>query len=347
VLAEAESILLRYRQLDELVGLWHGRALHAKALALLASLGQQADDAPAARPPPALVAPPALRGPAATIDYLCRLGASDLDLIFEFAQWPLRAAPTDALRIFAEPPAARGGSGGGRRGGALPAERVFDYVRAQQGRELALELVERWLAAPAAAGARATATEPAVPARLHDELASSQLQAIARLCALIVDAPADAADAAAGAEAAARAPARAGAEFQKADGALADASAPAAAEGVAQERARAAAAVASARAELAGLRARCEPFLRSSLALNADALLRALCAGASAPLLCALAPERALLLRTLGRHEAALRLLVVEMSDLSAAMVRAAPRRARAQAARRRHPRPRSPRARG
>jgi hypothetical protein len=88
-----------------------------------------------------------------------------------------------------------------------------------------------------------------------------------------------------------------------------------------QAQARAMERAPAARAELAVVRARCTAFLQTSRKVGAEHLLAALGAGSgpAARSLRALAPERALLLSKLGRHEAALRLLLREMADMPAA----------------------------
>ncbi|KAJ1633987.1 hypothetical protein T492DRAFT_525731 [Pavlovales sp. CCMP2436] len=74
------------------MGLWQGRGLHVKALELLLSLGQQEGQVSSA-----------LRGVRATVDYLRKLPASELEVVVRFSAWPLRCEPQEGLRIFCDP----------------------------------------------------------------------------------------------------------------------------------------------------------------------------------------------------------------------------------------------------
>jgi hypothetical protein len=75
---------------DDLVDFLERKQLHREALELLRFFGQAEDDSKA----------PNLHGPQRTIIYLERLKAEHINLIFEFATWPLRVDPKLAMEIF-------------------------------------------------------------------------------------------------------------------------------------------------------------------------------------------------------------------------------------------------------
>lgn len=76
---------------NDLVDFFHGKKLHRPALELLKKFGtgeQESEDAPT------------LKGPQRTIGYLQNLPPDMIDLILEFAEWPLRANPELGMEIF-------------------------------------------------------------------------------------------------------------------------------------------------------------------------------------------------------------------------------------------------------
>lgn len=75
----------------DLIDFYHGKKLHRPALELLQRFGQAKDDDDAA---------PGLSGPERTIGYLQALPPEMIDLILEFAAWPLKANPDLGMEIF-------------------------------------------------------------------------------------------------------------------------------------------------------------------------------------------------------------------------------------------------------
>ena len=82
--------LLEARRYAELVDFLHGKKLHRPALDLLKKYGQAEIEE----------APPALRGSARTIAYLQSLPPSFIDLILDFAEWPIRQGSETGMEIF-------------------------------------------------------------------------------------------------------------------------------------------------------------------------------------------------------------------------------------------------------
>ena len=83
--------LLENGRYNDLVDFFYGKRLHREALELLKRFGQaQADD----------VAVPQLRGPERTVTYLQNLPPELVDLILEFAEWPLREDPRLGMEVF-------------------------------------------------------------------------------------------------------------------------------------------------------------------------------------------------------------------------------------------------------
>jgi hypothetical protein len=107
--AECEKALLNFTKYHELVLLYKGKGLHAKALDLLSKLGVSHE-----------VEAPDLHGTAALISYLKDLGPEHLKLIIEFSKWPLQATPREALAIFMEREGERM---------ALPADIVLAHLK--------------------------------------------------------------------------------------------------------------------------------------------------------------------------------------------------------------------------
>ncbi|KAI9717023.1 MAG: hypothetical protein M1812_004958 [Candelaria pacifica] len=83
--------LLETGRYNDLVDFFHGKGLHRPALELLKKYGQ-ADDAEEAAP--------ALYGPRRTVSYLQNLPPELIDLILEFAEWPLRQDSDLGMEIF-------------------------------------------------------------------------------------------------------------------------------------------------------------------------------------------------------------------------------------------------------
>ncbi|KUJ13149.1 uncharacterized protein LY89DRAFT_591238 [Mollisia scopiformis] len=83
--------LLENGRYNDLVDFFHGKKLHRPALELLKRFGtsEGEDDGPAA-----------LHGPQRTVGYLQNLPPEMIDLILEFAEWPLRADPTLGMEVF-------------------------------------------------------------------------------------------------------------------------------------------------------------------------------------------------------------------------------------------------------
>lgn len=76
---------------NDLVDFLYGKRLHRDALELLKRFGQaQADE----------VTVPQLHGPERTVTYLQNLPPEMIDLILEFAEWPLRENPNLGMEVF-------------------------------------------------------------------------------------------------------------------------------------------------------------------------------------------------------------------------------------------------------
>jgi Vam6/Vps39-like protein vacuolar protein sorting-associated protein 39 len=83
--------LLETGRYSELVDFFHGKKLHRPALELLKRFGMSKDEHET---------PATLQGPQRTIGYLQNLPPEMIDLILEFAEWPLRADSTLGMEIF-------------------------------------------------------------------------------------------------------------------------------------------------------------------------------------------------------------------------------------------------------
>ncbi|KAF8851000.1 hypothetical protein BDZ45DRAFT_632297 [Acephala macrosclerotiorum] len=83
--------LLENGRYNDLVDFFHGKKLHRPALELLKRFGASEGDEEG---------PAALHGPQRTVGYLQNLPPEMIDLILEFAEWPLRADPTLGMEIF-------------------------------------------------------------------------------------------------------------------------------------------------------------------------------------------------------------------------------------------------------
>jgi Vam6/Vps39-like protein vacuolar protein sorting-associated protein 39 len=83
--------LLETGRYSELVDFFHGKKLHRPALELLKRFGMSKDENET---------PATLQGPQRTVGYLQNLPPEMIDLILEFAEWPLRADSTLGMEIF-------------------------------------------------------------------------------------------------------------------------------------------------------------------------------------------------------------------------------------------------------
>ncbi|CAL3973512.1 unnamed protein product [Diplocarpon coronariae] len=83
--------LLEKGRFNDLVDFFHGKKLHRPALELLKRFGQgeEAEEASAT-----------LKGPQRTVGYLQNLPPEMIDLILEYADWPLRADPSLGMEVF-------------------------------------------------------------------------------------------------------------------------------------------------------------------------------------------------------------------------------------------------------
>jgi tetratricopeptide (TPR) repeat protein len=83
----------------ELIDFLHGKKLHREALEVLAKFGQR-EPATDGEEKPETAVPEELRGPQRTIGYLQQLPPELIDIILEFAAWPLKASPDAGMQIF-------------------------------------------------------------------------------------------------------------------------------------------------------------------------------------------------------------------------------------------------------
>ncbi|KAK2627557.1 hypothetical protein QTJ16_003523 [Diplocarpon rosae] len=83
--------LLEKGRFNDLVDFFHGKKLHRPALELLKRFGQgeEVEEAPAT-----------LKGPQRTVGYLQNLPPEMIDLILEYADWPLRVDPSLGMEVF-------------------------------------------------------------------------------------------------------------------------------------------------------------------------------------------------------------------------------------------------------
>lgn len=89
--AVVEEKLYESGRYNDLIDFLHGKKLHREALELLEKFG---------RNEAAEEVMPALRGPTRTIGYLQQLPPEMVDIILEFAEWPIRADPNMGMDIF-------------------------------------------------------------------------------------------------------------------------------------------------------------------------------------------------------------------------------------------------------
>jgi hypothetical protein len=86
-----DELLLANGRYNDLVDFFHGKKLHRPALEMLKKFGmgeKEDEDAPT------------LHGPQRTVGYLQYLPPEMIDLILEFAEWPLRADPVLGMEVF-------------------------------------------------------------------------------------------------------------------------------------------------------------------------------------------------------------------------------------------------------
>lgn len=83
--------LLENGRFNDLVDFFHGKKLHRPALELLKKFGQGDGNGDASA---------TLKGPRRTVGYLQNLPPEMIDLILEYAEWPLRADPTLGMEVF-------------------------------------------------------------------------------------------------------------------------------------------------------------------------------------------------------------------------------------------------------
>ncbi|TQS38932.1 hypothetical protein Golomagni_00556 [Golovinomyces magnicellulatus] len=83
--------LLKSGRYNDLVDFFYGKKLHRPALELLRRFGNQNEDNSV---------PKALQGPQRTVSYLQNLSPEMIDLILEFAEWPLRVNSNLGMEIF-------------------------------------------------------------------------------------------------------------------------------------------------------------------------------------------------------------------------------------------------------
>ncbi|KAM3919215.1 vam6/Vps39-like protein isoform 2-T2 [Leptodactylus fuscus] len=85
---ESEHVLKKAHKYSELIILYEKKGLHEKALMVLVDQSKKANSP--------------LKGHERTVQYLQRLGAEKISLIFEYCVWVLRDYPDDGLKIFTE-----------------------------------------------------------------------------------------------------------------------------------------------------------------------------------------------------------------------------------------------------
>lgn len=111
--------LLESSRYNDLVDFFYGKKLHREALELLKKFGtpKEADESA-----------PTLHGPQRTVGYLQNLSPEYIDLILEFADWPLKANPELGMEIFLADT---------ENAETLPRDRVLNFL---QGIDISLEV---------------------------------------------------------------------------------------------------------------------------------------------------------------------------------------------------------------
>ena len=115
--------LLETGRYNDLIDFFYGKRLHRQALELLQKFGQETDggDAPAD-----------LRGPQRTVAYLQNLSPEMIDLILEFAEWPLKVVPDLGMEVFIADT---------ENAETLPRAKVLDFLQ-QIDQKLAVRYLE-------------------------------------------------------------------------------------------------------------------------------------------------------------------------------------------------------------
>ncbi len=106
-----EEKLMENGRYNDLVDFFHGKKMHRPSLELLKKFGTAKEDDPNA---------PTLHGPQRTVGYLQNLPPEMIDLILEFAEWPLRVDPKLGMEIFLAD---------SENAETLPRERVVNYLQ--------------------------------------------------------------------------------------------------------------------------------------------------------------------------------------------------------------------------
>jgi len=106
----------------DLIDFLHGKKLHRQALELLEKFGKNEADERVSE---------TLQGPRRTVGYLQQLPPEMIDLILEFADWPLRTDPTLGMEIFLADT---------ENAETLPREKVLSFLHA-----IDLKLAVRYL----------------------------------------------------------------------------------------------------------------------------------------------------------------------------------------------------------
>ncbi|XP_078089669.1 vam6/Vps39-like protein isoform X3 [Mustelus asterias] len=115
---ESEHVLKKAHKYSELIILYEKKGLHEKALQVLLDQAKKANSP--------------LKGHERTVQYLQRLGKENLNIIFEFSLWVLKACPEDGLKIFTEDlPEVEN----------LPRNKVLDFLK-ESCKELAIPYLE-------------------------------------------------------------------------------------------------------------------------------------------------------------------------------------------------------------
>lgn len=114
--------LVENNRYTDLIDFYHGKKLHRPALELLQKFGEAKEEDDAA---------PGLHGPQRTIGYLQALPPEMIDLILEFAAWPLKVDPDIGMEIFIAD---------SENAETLPREKVLNYLG-----EINVDLAERYL----------------------------------------------------------------------------------------------------------------------------------------------------------------------------------------------------------
>ncbi|GLA59050.1 vacuolar morphoproteinsis protein 6 [Aspergillus tubingensis] len=96
---------------NDLIDFLYGKKLHRQALELLQKFGQADEEEETA---------PQLHGPKRTVNYLQNLSPDHVDLILEFAEWPVRQDPELGMEIFLADT---------ENAETLPRDRVLDFLQ--------------------------------------------------------------------------------------------------------------------------------------------------------------------------------------------------------------------------